>query len=137
MRRWHFIGVFGRGVLLLGIALAILIPQNHTICLQDCMEMGCTCHDEKPACCPMAEKEPPPECACDKCGEVQLPDRCYTIAISPEIKRYGETDVSERQVTSSLLDNQYLGTNSISPLDLENRFLSQIDDLISTTVMIC
>jgi len=86
----------------------------------------------------MAEKKPPPpECACDKCGEVQLPDRCYTIAVSPEIKRYGETDRSDRQLVSSPLGDQLFGFNCISPLDLENRFLSQIDDLISTAVMIC
>jgi hypothetical protein len=84
----------------------------------------------------MAESQPQ-ECACDKCGEVELPDQYWVVAMLPEIKRFGETDVLKGQVATFVSENEHFSKYSISPLDLENRFISPIDDLISNTVIIC
>ncbi len=138
MRRVSYIGALRRKLLLVGMALAVLIPQTYAACPQNCEEMGCTCHEEKPVCCEVPDEKPasPVDCECDNCGAIQLPDKFCPIAKTLQFKRCSQTETPERQITSNFLDNQSLKIRHIAPLDLENRFISQIDDLISATVII-
>lgn len=138
-----YIRAVGRHLLFAGMAMMILAPQGHTVCFRDCAETGpaapsCACHNDLPDCCAMEAKEPvaPAGCGCEDCIEVQLPDRYCSIAKLLEIKRYNEIQIPEYQLDSFLLVDQSFNAKSISPLAVQNHFTSQVDDQISTAVII-
>gem|GEM_PF-5527245 len=144
MKPLQYVGALGRSLLLVGMALAVLIPQTHTLCFQGCAEMcptetGCICHNGTADCCLLGEAKPipPAGCGCEECSEIELPNECYAISGPLQIKRYSETQVPNPQDSSLLPDDGSARVQRISPLRFENRFTSQIDKQISTTVIIC
>ena len=144
MKPLQYVGALGRSLLLVGMALAVLVPQTHALCFQGCVEIcrtetGCTCHNGTADCCLLGEAKPTPPagCGCEECSEIELPDEYAAIATPLQIKRYGKTEAPNAQLKFFLSDDRSAKVHRISPLDLENRFTPQTDKQISTTVIIC
>lgn len=135
--------IIARNILLLGLTVLLLGPQAHTVCFRDCSEaqqpaVSCPCHDPAPSCC-MMEKQAPiarTGCDCDNCIEVQLPEEYYPVAPLPHSIHYDLTELPELPRKPFIADQFSLPVHRISPLDIENRFLSQMTDQLSATVII-
>lgn len=135
--------VIGRNIFLVGMTLLLLGPQAHTVCFRDCGKTeqpsaSCPCHDASPSCCLMEKEAPTAQtgCGCDDCIEVQLPEEFCAVAPLPQFGYYEQTELPEAQRKPFIADEISIYVHRISPLDFENRFLSQIDDQLSSTVII-
>jgi hypothetical protein len=132
-----------RNILLSGLTVLMLGPQAHTVCFRDCSEVqeptaSCPCHDPAPSCCMMETQAPTARtgCDCENCIEVQLPEEYCPVVPLPHSIHYDLAELPELPRKPFIADEFSLLVHCISPLDIENRFLSQITDQLSATVII-
>jgi hypothetical protein len=135
--------MMARNILLSGLTVLMLGPQAHTVCFRDCSgtpqpAASCPCHDPAPSCCMMETQAPTARtgCDCDNCIEVQLPEEYCPVAPLPQFNHVEQTELPELQRRPFIVDEMSVFVRCISPLDIENRFLSQITDQLSATVII-